>query len=159
MTNSRHQFAIHRVLLTAVLAALSLSLSGCGGSGSDCEPIDVQAYVDPMTPAESSYEGGSYFNLTEGCHTGGVACQEYLPATCEEACRSGLTCIQVELRIDPCPRNFFFPDTDTGDQWIRRCLEFPNGTEVPDFSGDDEEDSEAVDSDATPELPEPNIPQ
>ena len=153
MNNSRHQLAIHRVLLTAVLAALSLSLIGCGGSGSDCESIDVQAYVDPITPTESSYPIENYFNLTGECYTDGVACQEYLPDSCEEACSSGFTCIQVELRISPCARDFFFPDTDTGDHWVRRCLEFPNGTEVPDLSGDHQDDPELVDPDANIPMP------
>ena len=153
MNNSRHQLAIRRVLLTCILAALSFSISGCG----KCEPIDVTTYEDPITTTESSYPIENYFNLVGDCHKDGVACQEYLPASCEEACPSGSTCIQVQLRIDPCARNFFFPDTDTGAHWIRRCLEFPNGTDIPDLSGDHEEDPELVDPHATPELPEPNI--
>ena len=151
MVNSRHQLTIRFALLTGVLAALSFTMIGCG----KCEPIDIEAYEDPITTAESSYAPQeNYFNTVGDCQKDGLACQGYLPASCEEACQPGFTCIQVELRISSCGRNSFFPDRDTGDHWVRRCLEVPNGTEPPDFSDDHEEDPESDSPHPIPELPE-----
>lgn len=151
MVNSRHQLTIRFALLTGLLAALSFPMIGCG----KCEPIDIEAYEDPITTAEYTYAPlDSYFNTVGDCQKDGLACQGYLPTTCEEACQPGFTCIQVELRISSCGRNSFFPDRDTGDHWVRRCLEVPNGTEPPDFSGDHEEDPKPDSPHPTPELPE-----
>lgn len=152
MVNSTHQLTTRFALLTSVLAAISLTMIGCG----KCEPIDIEAYKDPITTAESSYAPlENYFNTVGDCQKDGLACQGYLPATCEEACPPGSTCIQVELRISSCGRNTFFPDRDTGDHWVRRCLEVPNGTEPPDFSGEPETNPEP--GSPAPVLPELNI--
>ena len=100
---------------------LSLALfSACD----PCTELDAAALEDPLTASEQSQaDANGYFNLVGDCETDDLACEELLPDSCEAACAPGATCTQLSLTIEPCGRDLIFWDRDTGDHWIRKCLE------------------------------------
>ena len=103
------------------------ALPGCDPT---CTSLDIALATDPLTEAEEdAVAANDYFNTTGSCEKDTLACEEMLPATCEEACSEGETCTQVALNVEPCGRNSFFPDIDTGDHWLRKCLVVADSSE------------------------------
>jgi hypothetical protein len=110
-------------LLCFILLAASTGLAGCEGT---CTALDIETTLDPITAEEQALtDEYGYFNLTADCETEPLTCQEFLPDLCEDACAPGMTCIQVELRVDACGGNPFLPNVNPGDHWVRKCLELP----------------------------------
>ena len=113
-----------RPLSLAWLLTTMLTTSACDGI---CTALDIDASLDPITSEDQALiDAFGYFNLVGDCETETLSCQEYLPATCEDACADDMTCVQVELRVDACGGNPFLPHIDPGDHWVRKCVEMPS---------------------------------